>query len=424
MQKYEDVDIAACLGAILVVNTEHYQSDFGYDAEMFAEAARRPDGENDRLVWLSRQNGTECFKERDIYLIESRAHNSWTYYADMRIERIRAYAVEIKGMENGRVKGDLYELDYRAHANHVRENALHVVGVRVKYADGTELHMPYQEWDGLRKQLYMRHGEIRDCRREPEDEAVLNGIIERARAERRARGRPALFKVGLPCPNAMNMMSTGEMAAAPQNAAAKSNDREENTMSYNRSISASDPQAVEKLTERLQKCEALQTVMKGVNAHWRKTGTCQGAPGITDAQAEKLDAKVRNATMSWEHQPFSCYDLTNNNSEIKRLKTRIAELERNREIGFAGWEFYDGRAEANTELNRLQLFFDEKPNEIERTLLKANGFRWAPSQGAWQRQLGDNAIYAAGRLDFLQPLDGRTVREHQPKAPVRENMAR
>lgn len=28
-------------------------------------------------------------------------------------------------------------------------------------------------------------------------------------------------------------------------------------------------------------------------------------------------------------------------------------------------------------------------------VLKSRGFRWAPSQGAWQRQLTDNAIYAA-----------------------------
>jgi hypothetical protein len=195
-------------------------------------------------------------------------------------------------------------------------------------------------------------------------------------------------------------------------------------MSYNNAISASDPQSVEKLTEKLQKCERLQEVMKGVNAHWRKAGTCQDAPGITDAQAEKLDAKVRSTTLSWERQPFSGYDLTNNNSEIKRLKIRIAEVTRNQEVGFSGWEFNGGRAEANTDMNRLQFFFDERPNDSQRANLKANGFKWAPTQEAWQRQLTDNAIYAAGRLDFVKPSDGRTVREHQPKAPVRDGGAR
>ena len=195
-------------------------------------------------------------------------------------------------------------------------------------------------------------------------------------------------------------------------------------MSYNKAISAGDPQAVEKLTEKLQKCEELQEVMKGVNTYWRKTGTCIGAPKITDAVAAKLDSKIINATVSWEHVPYSSYDLTNNNSEIKRLKSRIAEISRNQEIGFAGWEFDGGHAEANKEMNRLQLFFDERPDEKQRTNLKANGFKWAPSVGAWQRQLNDNAIYAAGRLDFVKPTDGRTVREHQPKSPTRVEVAR
>jgi len=191
-------------------------------------------------------------------------------------------------------------------------------------------------------------------------------------------------------------------------------------MSYNNAISAGDPQALEKLTEKLQKCEEFQAVMKDVNSYWRKNGTCVGAPGITETQAEKLDQKIATTTLSWERQPFSSYDLTNNNAEIKRLKTRIAEISRNQEIGFAGWDFNGGKAEANASDNRLQLFFDEKPNDDQRSLLKANGFKWAPSVGAWQRQLNDNAIYAAGRLSFIKPTDGRAVREHQPKAPVRD----
>jgi len=193
------------------------------------------------------------------------------------------------------------------------------------------------------------------------------------------------------------------------------------TMSYyNHSKPSNEPQSAEKLTEELRKCEELQETMKGVNAYWRKTGTCMGAPGITEAQAAKLDAKITNATVSWERVPFASYDLTNNNSQIKRLREKLAEVSR----GFEGWEFNGGRAAANTEMNRLQLFFDEKPNESQRAQLKANGFKWAPSQDAWQRQLTDNAIYAAGRLDFIKPSDGRSVREHQPKPPARDNGAR
>ena len=149
-----------------------------------------------------------------------------------------------------------------------------------------------------------------------------------------------------------------------------------------------------------------------------------GAPGITEAQAKKLDDKIYTTKYSWEKQPFASYDLTNNNSEIKRLKGRIAELTHNQEVGFSGWDFEGGRAEANTDMNRLQLFFDEKVDIEQRQILKSCGFKWAPSQGAWQRQLTDNALYSAGRLAFIKPSDGRTVREHQPKAPAKDVVAR
>ena len=190
-------------------------------------------------------------------------------------------------------------------------------------------------------------------------------------------------------------------------------------MSYN-NISTSNQQALEKQTEQLAKCRELQETMKEVNAYWRKFGTCVGAPGITQEQAKKLDEKIATTRYSWEKQPFSSYELTNNNANIKRLESKVKEVSK----GFSGWEFEGGYAEANTELDRLQLFFDERPDEQQRAALKSNGFKWAPSQDAWQRQLTDNAIYSANRIDFIKPSDGRSVRDHQPKPPARDTGAR
>ena len=187
-------------------------------------------------------------------------------------------------------------------------------------------------------------------------------------------------------------------------------------MAYNNAISASDPQALEKLTAKLDKCKEDQAFMKDLNAYYRKFGTCKGFPDMPDAAAEKYDKKVEQA-YSWDKQPFPSYSLTNNNAEIKRLEKRIAEISYNQDVGFSGWEFEGGRTEANTDMNRLQVFFDERPDSTKCAQMKSHGFKWAPSQGAWQRQLNDNAIYAAGRLDFLKPSDGRSVRDHQPIVP-------
>lgn len=48
----------------------------------------------------------------------------------------------------------------------------------------------------------------------------------------------------------------------------------------------------------------------------------------------------------------------------------------------------------NTELMRLQLFFDGKPDEKTRDIVKKHGFRWSPKNGCWQRQLTANGKYA------------------------------
>ena len=58
----------------------------------------------------------------------------------------------------------------------------------------------------------------------------------------------------------------------------------------------------------------------------------------------------------------------------------------------------------NNEIMRVQFVFPGKPDDETRAMLKENGFRWAPSQGAWQRQLTANAKYAAHRV--MEFLDG------------------
>lgn len=156
-------------------------------------------------------------------------------------------------------------------------------------------------------------------------------------------------------------------------------------MSYkNNAISSDDPKAIEKLTEKLHKCEKEQEFMKNANAYYKKNGTCVGYEGVSDELAAKLDENIKQAH-SWDKQPFPSYRLTNNNAEIRRLKKRIESLTTTQNTEFVGWKFNGGEAVINEDKNRLQLLFDEKPSKEQREMLKANGFRWAPSDAAWQR---------------------------------------
>ena len=81
-----------------------------------------------------------------------------------------------------------------------------------------------------------------------------------------------------------------------------------------------------------------------------------------------------------------------------------------------------GRVEMNREDNRLQVFFDGKPDADTRAELKSSGFRWAPSVGAWQRQLTDNAIRAADRLECIKPLSGEKPSQLQKKPSILQTM--
>ena len=109
---------------------------------------------------------------------------------------------------------------------------------------------------------------------------------------------------------------------------------------------------------------------------------------------------------------------------MRRLRQRIEEVSRTQNTEYVGWDFPGGHVEADKEDNRLRLYFDEKPTEEQRSKLKFNGFKWAPSVGAWQRQLNDNAIYAASRLDFLRPESGESPTALQPKAPAKSTPER
>lgn len=58
------------------------------------------------------------------------------------------------------------------------------------------------------------------------------------------------------------------------------------------------------------------------------------------------------------------------------------------------------KAKNNTEVNRLQLFFNGKPADDVITKLKQHGFKWSPRFMAWQRQLTPNAITALRYLNL------------------------
>jgi len=137
-------------------------------------------------------------------------------------------------------------------------------------------------------------------------------------------------------------------------------------------ISSDDPNAIEKLKVKLAKLEDRQRDMKEHNA---------------EARANKTE------------QPFAGYQLTNNNAVIRSVKLRIKQLEQKKEMVInedivGEW----GRLHENKEENRIQFLFDSIPSEEIRSELKHRGFRWSPTNKAWQRGLDNHSRYLAKDL--------------------------
>ncbi len=157
-------------------------------------------------------------------------------------------------------------------------------------------------------------------------------------------------------------------------------------------ILAGDADAIEKLKAKIASAEEAQEAMKLHNAYYRKHKTLKGCEGISDKLAEQLDAVIPT---TFEKVPHAGWELSNNNANIKRMKERLAALEREKNTEAAEWAT-DGlnlTVVENKEIMRLQVIFEDKPSAAVRELLKGAAFHWSPSQNAWQRQLTDNARY-------------------------------
>lgn len=159
-------------------------------------------------------------------------------------------------------------------------------------------------------------------------------------------------------------------------------------------IQSGDPHAIEKLTKKLQSLEVLQERMKAVNAYYRKNKTLDDCPLLTPEQIESIKCSMKRDWRS-NPKPFESYELSNNNAEIRRLRQRIESLQAVKASAPVEQEHNGVIYKEDTEIMRVQLIFDGKPNADTRALLKSNGFRWAPSQGAWQRQLTRSGQLAA-----------------------------
>lgn len=187
----------------------------------------------------------------------------------------------------------------------------------------------------------------------------------------------------------------------------------------NASIKSNDDAATAKLQDKYDKLKAELENGKAMNAYFRKYGTIKGFPGVSDKTAQEfLEAHERE--QYFNKQPYAAYHMTNVNAELRRIQARIDTLKKAKaqaeaakanpqaaaEATAANYPKLDGvQVQENADEMRIQLRFDDIPPAETREKLKRNGFRWSPSQKAWQRLLNENGKYAAKSV--LKDLGGK-----------------
>jgi hypothetical protein len=160
----------------------------------------------------------------------------------------------------------------------------------------------------------------------------------------------------------------------------------------NQAIYSDDPEALEKLTDKLARLKKRHNLMRNANRLVRRENQEGLAElGFSEAQIQKLLTPDLAGRVG-----FPDYVIAKNNASIRRIKQRLRTLQKSKTENVSGNGIW---IVDNVAANRLELFFPVCPSREIRAKLKSNGFRRARTFGVWQRRRGD-AAHAAVRALF------------------------
>ncbi|CAE6969818.1 Domain of unknown function (DUF3560) (plasmid) [Vibrio sp. B1ASS3] len=162
-------------------------------------------------------------------------------------------------------------------------------------------------------------------------------------------------------------------------------------------IASDDPEAIQKLKDKLANLERSQEMMKAINKVIRSKHMSNTDKVEYMIQTHKLTEKHAAELLEGDfcgRVGFPSYALQNNNATIRTTKQRIEELEKLHneaplddagEVEGVNWTLYE-------EDGRIKFSFDGIPSEAVRKVLKSNGFKWSRYSKAWVRKMTGNAV--------------------------------
>lgn len=152
---------------------------------------------------------------------------------------------------------------------------------------------------------------------------------------------------------------------------------------------------IEVMKAKIASAEGAQNVMKVCNKIVRKKLTDDEKAHLI---VDKFGFKDSTAEQIIINRGYKSWQLSNNNANIKRMKTRVIEMQTRDDTPTSEIEFSSGTIIDNCEDDRVQIFFDEKPGDEMIAKLRRSGWHWKRSIEAWQRKRTANAMASAKQI--------------------------
>ena len=156
----------------------------------------------------------------------------------------------------------------------------------------------------------------------------------------------------------------------------------------------------EVMKSNLRRAEEAQERMKDTNKILRSKKLSDDEKIQTVADKYGYPDQLIHELMhpDWGKPGFKSYQLTNNNANIRRMRERVDALQKKEDTPTTEIKFNGGKIIDNCEDDRVQIDFDEKPNDAMLAKLNGSGWRWAPSVMMWQRKRTNAAMYSAKEI--------------------------
>lgn len=148
----------------------------------------------------------------------------------------------------------------------------------------------------------------------------------------------------------------------------------------------------------VEKLEALREAFKSANSAARK------GEASLNAYMATLDGETQSKILEYARysgstaKPIPSFALTNLNARIKRLQNKAETAARVQAISVDHISIDGATVEIDRADDRLRIRHANRPGADVIADLKSHGFRWSPSNAAWQRPVTPQAVARAEQL--------------------------